>query len=144
MPLLSIRQLHKAFAAPVLDGISLDIIPGEVHALMGANGAGKTTLCNIIYGLLSPDAGEMVYQGANYQPLSLADAEAKNIRMVMQELNLIDNLSVAENMSLVELPNNWGLINFETLYDTAQDTLSRFGLTDIDPRQKISTLGIGQ
>ena len=143
-PLLSISGLYKAFAVPVLSGIDIDVSTGEVHTLMGANGAGKTTLCNIICGLVSIDSGELKYKGELYQPLSLNDSENCNVRMVMQELKLIDNLSVAENIFLSELPTKYGLINFHELYAKAKEVLERFGLHDIDPRQKMSTLGVGQ
>ena len=143
-PLLSISGLYKAFAVPVLSGIDIDVSTGEVHTLMGANGAGKTTLCNIICGLVSIDSGELKYKGELYRPLSLNDSENCNVRMVMQELKLIDNLSVAENIFLSELPKKYGLINFHELYAKAKEVLERFGLHDIDPQQKMSTLGVGQ
>lgn len=143
-PLLSIHALHKRFAVPVLKGIELELLAGEVHALMGANGAGKTTLCNIICGFLAADSGDMRYQGNDYAPSTPADSQSRNIRMVMQELKLIDNLSVAENLFLGELPTRYGFVDFNKLFDSAQQVLDRFGLQDIDPRQTMSSLGIGQ
>jgi ribose transport system ATP-binding protein len=143
-PLLSIAGLHKSYAVPVLRGVNLELAKGEVHALVGANGAGKTTLCNIICGITGANSGEMRLAGANYEPGSIRDAEAAEIRIVMQELNLIDNLSVAENLYFGALPRRHLLIDFERLFDDARQVLRDTGLENIDPRQPLRTLGLGQ
>ena len=142
--LLSTNGLRKHFSVPVLNGIDFELRRGEVHALMGANGAGKTTLCNIVCGLLPPSGGSMCYKGEAYVPGSVNDAEAAGIRMVMQELNLIANLSVAENIYFRSLPHRRGFIHFEKMYDQARDALAAIGLRDIDPRDKLGKLGLGQ
>ena len=92
LPALQVRQLSKAFAAPVLRGIDLEIACGEVHALLGANGAGKTTLARIVSGLLVPDAGEMVLGGKQYTPANKLEAETAGVQMVMQELSLLSTV----------------------------------------------------
>ena len=71
---LSIKNLDKAFAAPVLKGINLEIARGEIHALVGENGAGKSTLVNILAGNLRKDAGDIAIDGNAYQPLGPRDA----------------------------------------------------------------------
>ena len=142
--LLATTGLRKHFTVPVLSGIDLSLHPGEVHALMGANGAGKTTLCNIICGLLAPSGGSMRYRGEPYAPTSVNEAEAAGIRMVVQEPNLIDTLSVAENIYFHRLPHRNGFIHFEQLYDQARDVLAMIGLQGVDPRREMGRLGIGQ
>ncbi len=143
-PLLSLTGLHKSYAVPVLRGIDLNIEKGEVHALVGANGAGKTTLCNIICGITDADSGSMQLSQCNYAPLSLNDAEAAGIRIVMQELNLIDNLSVAENLYFGSLPTKYGLVDFRKLNADASVVLRDMGLENVDPRVALRELGVGQ
>lgn len=143
-PLLSITGLHKRYAVPVLRGVDLDVAKGEVHALVGANGAGKTTLCNIICGITAADSGTMRFSGSEHVPASVNDAEACGIRIVMQELNLIDNLSVAENLYFGSLPTSRGLIDFKRLFHDASVLLGEMGMDDIDPRTPLHELGIGQ
>ncbi|HAT27256.1 MAG TPA: sugar ABC transporter ATP-binding protein [Gammaproteobacteria bacterium] len=142
--LLSIDGLCKNYTVPVLRGIDIEIWPGEVHALMGANGAGKSTLCNIIAGQVPADDGEMKFHNRLYRPTSVSDAESAGIRMVTQELRLIDTLSVAENISLAALPQRAGFINYNLINQQAGELLQRFGLTDIDPGQQLNSLSIGQ
>jgi ribose transport system ATP-binding protein len=144
LSLLSITGLHKRYAVPVLRGVNLEVAQGEVHALVGANGAGKTTLCNIICGITAADSGTMRFSGNQYLPPSVNDAEACGIRIVMQELNLIDNLSVAENLYFGSLPTHCGLINFKQLFDDASVVLAEMGMDNIDPRTPLRDLGIGQ
>ena len=123
-PMLSISGLRKSYAAAVLRGIDFTLALGEVHAVVGANGAGKTTLCNVICGLTAPDVGEMSIDGRSYSPASIRDSEAAGIRIVMQELNLVGNLSVAENLFFSSLPHRYGFINFPQLFEEADDVLT--------------------
>ena len=88
-PLLTLRGLCKSYAAPVLQGIDLDLFPGEVHALMGANGAGKSTLAKVICGLTPPDAGSMTLAGAPHRPHKKIEAEAVGVQLVAQEPHLL-------------------------------------------------------
>ena len=143
-PLLAISGLHKSYAVPVLRGVDFQIASGEVHALVGANGAGKTTLCNVICGLTPFDSGDMVIRGRQHRPCSVRDSEDAGISIVMQELNLIDNLSIGENLFFSDLPGQRGWIDFERLFDESQDILRSIGLPDLDPRQMLHTLGVGQ
>jgi len=102
---LSVSGIGKTYAQPVLTGIDLTLIRGEVLALTGENGAGKSTLSKIIGGLVTPTTGQMQFQGQDYRPGSRTQAEDLGIRMVMQELNLLPTLSVAENLFLDNLPS---------------------------------------
>jgi ABC-type uncharacterized transport system ATPase subunit len=101
-PLLAVHGITKRFGAfTANDNITLGLTPGEVHALLGENGAGKSTLVKMLYGLLAPTEGEILWQGA---PIKLANpnaARALGIGMVFQHFSLFDNLTVAENIALV-------------------------------------------
>lgn len=142
--LLSVERLGKRFTVPVLQDIDLEFFPGEVHALAGANGAGKSTFCNIISGRLRPSAGTMTLLGQPYAPNSVKDSGAAGVQMVMQELNLIDNLNVAENVFLGALPQRMGFVRYQRLLAETVEILGSVGLQDINPRRRMSTLGIGQ
>ena len=100
-PLLSLSGLTKAYPGVVAnDNVSLDIAPGEIHALLGENGAGKSTLVKMIYGLVTPDAGQMQMHGAPFAPAEPRAARAAGVGMVFQHFSLFDALSVAENIAL--------------------------------------------
>lgn len=100
-PLLSLSGLTKAYPGVVAnDDVSLEIAPGEVHALLGENGAGKSTLVKMIYGLVKPDAGQMQMNGAAFAPAEPRAARAAGVGMVFQHFSLFDALSVAENIAL--------------------------------------------
>jgi len=143
-PLLEVRALGKRYAAPVLIDVDFEVRRGEVHALVGENGAGKSTLSRILAGLTLPDAGSMVLEGAPYAPRSKREAERSGVRLVMQELNLIGNLTVAENIFLDELPHRWGWIRYRALHDRARAVLDPLGLGALHPGRRVSALGIGQ
>jgi simple sugar transport system ATP-binding protein len=100
-PLLSLKGLTKAYPGVVAnDNVSLDIAPGEIHALLGENGAGKSTLVKMIYGLVKPDEGVMEMHGAPFAPAEPRAARAAGVGMVFQHFSLFDALSVAENIAL--------------------------------------------
>ncbi len=143
--LLQVCRISKSFpGVQALSEVDFDLRAGEVHALVGENGAGKSTLTRIIAGLEQPDAGQMILGGQSYQPQSRADAEAHGIRMVMQELHLIGNLTVAENIFIEKLPNTFGVINYGKLNAAAREIMQQMGLGDVDPDAPVRTLGIGQ
>ncbi len=143
-PLLTVRGIEKSFpGVRALEGVDFAIRTGRVHALVGENGAGKSTLAKIIAGLHQAGAGEMFLQDRPYKPVNKASAEAAGVRMVMQELNLIANLSVAENLFLRRLPSRLGVVNFRKLNDDARAIMKRVGL-DVDPSVRVSALGTGQ
>lgn len=142
--LLTIRGVGKTYAQPVLEGIDLTLQRGEVLALAGENGAGKSTLSKIIAGLESASAGEMAFQGRAYQPGSRTAAERLGVRMVMQELNLLPTLSIAENLFLHDLPSRFGWIDRKRLRQQAKEAMARMGLEAIDPDTLVGELGMGR
>lgn len=129
----------------MLENVNIELWPGEVHGIVGENGAGKSTLSNIICGLTPPNSGNMQLNGASYKPKSKAQADSFGVRLVMQELNLIPTLSVAENLFLKQgLPRKWGMIDFNSLRKKAKDHLESIKLTGIDVSKKVGALGLGQ
>lgn len=99
--LLEINHLHKRFGSTIaLDGVSLSVNAGEIHAVLGENGAGKSTLMNVLYGLLQPEAGEMRLAGKPFRPASPADAIRAGIGMIHQHFMLVPDFTVMENFLL--------------------------------------------
>ena len=141
---VTIENVSKAFpGVQALDGVSLDLRPGEVHALMGENGAGKSTLIKIITGVHRPDSGTVSIDGRAVSFHSPRDAIAAGISAVHQERNLIPRFSVGENILLERLPTKNGLVDFATVNREARrylDLLDR----GIDTRVEVRTLSVAQ
>lgn len=142
-PVLSITGIGKTYAQPVLGEVSLELYPGEVLALTGENGAGKSTLSKIIAGLTPPTTGQMTFLDQPYTPGSRTEAERLGVRMVMQELNLLPTLTVAENLFLDNLPSRGGWISRGRLREQARLAMAQVGLDAIDPDTLVSDLGVG-
>ena len=128
----------------MLTDFSFELRGGEVHALIGSNGAGKSTFARILCGLTPPNSGEIQFNGHRYAPRSKREAEHAGIVMVLQELNVIGTLSVAENIFLNRLPRRAGFVRFADLHDQAREALARVGLGDLDPATPAGQLGVGQ
>ncbi len=142
--LLSTAALCKSYAAPVLRDVAFDLRAGEVHALVGENGAGKTTLARILSGLTAPDSGQVLLKGVPFAPATRAEAERRGVRIVMQELNLLPTLTVAENIFLGRLPGRFGIIDRRQLRADGREAMERVGLAAIEPDQLVGSLGIGE
>ncbi|MFF5865488.1 sugar ABC transporter ATP-binding protein [Pseudomonas sp. NPDC012596] len=141
--LLAASGLGKSYAQPVLGDVSLALRSGEVLALTGENGAGKSTLSKLISGLETPTTGYMSFRGQAYAPGSRSEAERLGVRMVMQELNLLPTLTVAENLFLDNLPSRFGWVNQKRLRQLATAAMAQVGLDAIDPDTPVGELGIG-
>ena len=137
---LTVTDLHKSFSTPVLTGVNLNVRAGEIHALIGENGAGKSTLMNILSGLLPYDAGKLFLDGATYFPNNAGDAFGSGISLAAQELSLIDTLSIAENISLRNLPTRMSIIHRPALLDKAQRLMKLVGLEHIDPGKPVGRI----
>ena len=143
--ILHISGLGKSYpGVQALSNVNLELKEGEVHALVGENGAGKSTLAKIVAGLIRADAGEMTFRGQSYSPSGKLEAERLGIRMVMQELNLISTLSVAENIFLNQLPGTLGVINRKQLLSRARKIMAEVGLEGVSPDTQVGSLGVGQ
>jgi len=143
--LLTATGIDKAFpGVQALSQVDFDLRAGEVHALVGENGAGKSTLTRIIAGVQIPDQGRMVLADRPYEPRTRIDAESRGVRMVMQELNLIGNLTVAENIFIERLPSRLGFIRYRRLHQAAREVMEKVGLADLDPSAPVRSLGVGR
>ncbi|MHB8523122.1 MAG: sugar ABC transporter ATP-binding protein [Limisphaerales bacterium] len=142
--ILTVSRLWKSYSAIALADAHFDLVPGEVHAVVGENGAGKSTLARIVAGVIRPDAGELRLNGQLFMPESRAAAERCGVRLVMQELNLIGNLTVAESIFIDRLPHRFGWIDYGQLNREARQVMALVGLEELDPARLINSLGIGQ
>ena len=143
-PLLQVEGLHKSYNVPVLADFGFELQGGEVHALIGSNGAGKSTFARILCGLTTADSGRMRLGGVPHAPRSKREAERAGVVMVLQELNVIGTLSVAENIFLPCLPRSAGFVRYGQLHSQARQALARVGLDDLDPATPANRLGVGR
>ena len=121
-----------------LDGVDLTLRPGEVHALMGENGAGKSTLIKALTGVYSIDSGRIVVDGAEHTFSGPGEAQDAGVSPVYQEVNLCENLSVAENIMLGHEPRRFGAIDWRATRRRAGEMLARLNL-DIDPASSLAS-----
>jgi len=146
MSLLELKNITKDFpGVRALDGVSLDLQKGEVHALCGENGAGKSTLIKILCGYYpwGSFGGEILLENQPLRFKSLKDSEEKAIALIAQELALVPEMSVAENMLLGRWPLKNGLIQWDRVRGEAQEALQKVGL-DVPLDTPIRELGVGQ
>lgn len=141
---LEVRELTKRFPGVLaLDRVSVELRPGEVHALVGENGAGKSTLIKVLTGVYQPDAGQVLYRG---RPVTFArprDAQAAGISTIYQEMNLVPLLSVAHNLFLGREPTQrFGLVDFAAMHTSAAEVLGRYGI-HVDVTRPLREFGIG-
>src|SRR5215207_4552025 len=142
---LELRGITKRFPGILAnDAVDFDLRKGEVHALLGENGAGKSTLMNILYGLYTPDDGEIVLNG---KPIELGSTKAAiehGIGMVHQHFMLIPVMTVAENIVLATEPRTAGiLLDYETAGRRVRELSDRYGLA-VDPEARIERITVGQ
>jgi ribose transport system ATP-binding protein len=132
-PRLCLAGIQKSFGATrALGNVSLEIAPGEVHALIGENGAGKSTLMKVLSGAHAPDQGRMELNGQNYLPENPQDARMKGVAMIYQELNLALHLSAQENILLGTESARFGWINQNESRDRARNALAQLGHESLD------------
>ncbi len=141
--MLALVDIHKRFGPTVaLDGVSLDLRKGEVHALIGENGAGKSTLMNIIAGALHQDQGEMNIDGNRYLPATPLDARRNGIALIHQELSLCPHLTVAENILMGMESSKFGWLDRADLTNRTNNVLKTFHHPDIRPDKRVSDLSV--
>jgi ABC-type uncharacterized transport system ATPase subunit len=139
-PRLQLAGITKRYPGVVANSeVSLTVLPGETHAVLGENGAGKSTLMKIIYGAVKPDAGTVLFNGRPTHIRNPQEARALGISMVFQHFSLFDTITVAENVWL-------GLSKSLTLGEVTRSIVakaSEYGL-DIDPSRPVHTLSVGE
>ncbi len=145
-PLLELRDVHKSFGAVhVLRGVSLNIYPGVVTALVGDNGAGKSTLIKGIAGIYPFDDGEYLFEGQPVRVHNPRDANALGIEIVYQDLALCDNIDVVHNMFLGRELKSRGLIDEDTMEVRARETLNSLSVRTLSSvRTNVAALSGGQ
>ena len=139
--LLTLRSITKSFAGiQALKGVSFDLHPGEVHALVGENGAGKSTLIRIVTGAERPDAGTITVTGRNIAHMDPATSRLLGIAAVYQQPALFPDLTVSENIALsIEGRRTWGRVRWADRHARARELLGRAGAA-IDPARLAETL----
>ena len=139
-----VENVSKSFPGVIaLDGASLEIRPGEIHALVGENGAGKSTLIKIVTGLYRPDQGRLLVNGEEVRFASPRDAIAAGVSAVHQERNLIPRFSIGENIMIERPPTRRGLIDYEAVHAEARRFLDMID-PSIDTRTEVRRLSVAQ
>lgn len=143
LPLVHIDHLTKRFPRVVaVDDVSMDLLPGQIHALVGENGAGKTTLMNVLYGVHQPDDGRIFVDGEAVSIRRPADAIRAGLALVHQHFKLVPSFTVADNLMLVKR-HQLGVVPDRRAFAKEVEGLGeRYGL-QVDPEAKVSSLPLG-
>ena len=142
--LLEMRKITKTFpGVKALDEVDFSLERGTVHALMGENGAGKSTLMKCLFGIYTPDSGEIYIDGKKVSYKDPKDALDSGVAMVHQELNQVSMRSVAENIMLGRFPNKYGIIDHKKMNQETQDLFDRLGL-NFDPKKIIGKYSVAE
>jgi rhamnose transport system ATP-binding protein len=144
-PLLEVREIEKAFpGVRALSGVSFDVRPGEVHALLGENGAGKSTLIKIVSGVYQPDSGAILIDGRETRFATPEDAKRAGVATIYQELLLFPELTVAENIFLGHAPlAGFGRIDWAAMRAKAEALLASLEIDDLAADQIVGALSVG-
>ena len=129
--ILSINGMSKSFGRnKVLKHISMNVKPGTIMGLMGENGAGKSTLMNILTGIHKADSGTICVDGREISFKNALEAEKCGIAFIHQELNIWPNLSILENLFLMQnVTNSFGMLDFKKMRRLAEEKCSQMGIT---------------
>src|ERR1700693_2790842 len=144
--LISVEDLSKTFpGVRALTGVRFELMPGEVHALMGENGAGKSTLMKILAGVYAKDSGTVLYDGRSINFASPREAQAAGIGIIHQELQLMNHLTVAQNSFIGREPKRlFGmLLDEDKLNSQAKALLDHMSLA-LDPRTVVGGLTVAK
>ena len=142
--ILQAERISKSFpGVKALDNISLAIRKGEVHAIAGENGAGKSTLIKIFNGNYNADSGQILFDGQPVEINNPLDAKNLGISIIFQEFNLVESLSIAENIYLGRMPKKGRFVDWKKVNSDARDAISRIGYS-LDPKKLISELSVAE
>lgn len=143
-PLLQMKDITKRFGyIKALDGVDLDVFPGEIHALMGENGAGKSTLMKVLSGAHKATSGSILVDGVSRKINSPKDAKLLGVSIIYQELSLAPNLTVAENMLLGRELTRAGVLDRKAMRDACGQILRELNV-DFHATDKVSSLSLAQ
>ncbi len=141
---LALENLTKHFfGVHALEDVSFSIRRGTVHAVVGANGAGKSTLMKILVGVHRPDRGRVLLLGEPFEPIDPGAASAAGVDIVFQEIELANNLTVAENIFLAREPARLGWVSHRGMHNEACALLARVGL-EVSPETEVGELGVAE
>ncbi|MBT1156813.1 L-arabinose ABC transporter ATP-binding protein AraG [Aminobacter anthyllidis] len=144
MSFLEFSHISKAYpGVQALSDVSFSVAKGAIHGLMGENGAGKSTMIRVLSGDQHADTGDIVIDGQVQKYASTRDAFHAGVIVIHQELQLVPELTVAENLRLGRFPANAGVIQARQMFSEVGEKLKSAGI-DIDPRRKVKTLSIGE
>lgn len=146
VPLLEVKHISKRFPGVVaLDDVSLQFMPGEVHAIVGENGAGKSTLMKIMSGAYIPDSGSIHLAGEKVHFSHPKEAQEKGITIIYQEFNLLPDRTVAQNIFLGREPSKFGVVDVRKLNKQAEYVLKEIGVEKmISPTAMASSLSVAE
>ncbi len=144
--ILSVKGIDKSFTGVhALKGVKFDLLPGEIHAFVGENGAGKSTLMKILTGIYQKDAGEIYYQGKPFHPKNPGDSVKLGIGIIHQELNMMDHLTVAQNIFIGrESTKSGGILLDEKKQNRRARELFKHLNMNIDPMETLGNLTVGK
>lgn len=145
MTILEMKNISKSFGgARALVNVCLSVDQGEIHALLGENGAGKSTLMNILTGVVAKDSGTILFDGKNYAMPTIKMMEQAGVAFVHQELNVINDLTVYENIFLNrEIHNRFGILDKKRMIKETRELFEELGV-DVDPLSMVSELKTSQ
>ena len=144
-PILRMEGVSKRYGGVrALENADLAIAAGRIHAILGENGAGKSTLIKILAGVVAPDAGRIVLDGGEVAFDTPAAANRAGIVSIFQELSLVPDLSVADNIAIINPPRRFGLIDRRAQRRFAEEALARAGASDIHPMALVRDLPLSR
>jgi ribose transport system ATP-binding protein len=144
-PILRMEGVSKRFGGVrALSNADLAVFAGRIHAILGENGAGKSTLIKILAGVVAPDSGRILFDGAEVAFDSPAAANRAGVVCIFQELSLVPDLSVADNIAISNAPSRFGLIDRTAQRRIAEEALERAGATDIHPMALVKDLPLSR
>lgn len=147
-PIVEMRNIHKSFnGVPALKNISFNVMPGEVHVLLGENGAGKSTLMKTLSGAYTPDSGEIIINGMPFHRLTPELAQVSGISIIYQELSIVNELSIEENIFLGRIPRKkflgLNLVDSQSMHQRTRELMQRINL-NADPTTIAGRLSISE
>src|SRR5947209_14568662 len=144
-PLLRLEGISKRYGGVrALADARLECARGRIHAVLGENGAGKSTLIKVIAGVVKPDAGTIELEGKPVVLATPAAASRAGIVSVFQELSLLPDLTVADNIGIIDPPKKWGMIDQRAQRRLAEEALARVSAADIHPLARVLDLALSR
>jgi ribose transport system ATP-binding protein len=141
---LKVEELSKSFSSTnAVADVHMNFYKGKIHGLIGENGSGKSTLSNMIAGVISPDAGKMIFKGKSYKPANSVEAANAGISMITQEMGTIAGMTISENIFLGReflFTGKSGLVNTRKMNREAAVIFKETGISHIDPRKSVTSL----